>query len=153
MVGMLKRAKDVIAAEGTEGRNPFEVLVLFLAIFSSLSFALNPQVPGDSAASYLPHWMVISWFILLCTGGLAGLVGVLQRNQILSLLVERVAMAWTGTSALLFGIVLLYRAPAPLGWQAGISVLAFALASLWRLLRIQSYIRKLRTQLSEAVEE
>lgn len=151
----LKRVRDVIAVEGTEGRNPFEVLLLLWPLLAAGSYALG-RTSGDNR-QVLPYlWMVIAWYTLLCIGGLVGLVGVWLRNQTLSLLWERAAMAITGGTSLIFAAILLAQSD-PEGRAAGIGVLLYCLAALWRLLRIQFFLiaarDKLRSLQSEAVEK
>ena len=149
---ILKRARDVIGVEGTEGRNPFEQLMLLWAMLTILNAFSAPA--SDTVLDDLPSWVVTGCYILLCTGGLVGLVGVWLKSLILSLLVERIAMLIAGSSAVFFAGAILSQGPNnPRAWSVGLTVFLFALASFWRGYRVQTFLHRYRTQLRKAAEE
>jgi len=150
-VGLLKRARDLIAVEGTEGRNPFEVLTLSWAVFVGASFTFGTPTPG-SFTEDLPTWAVTTWYILLCIGGLVGLVGVWLRNLALSLLVERAAMLIVSPSALLYSMALLSLGGAR-AVVYGSLTMAFAIASFVRIIRIGHQIKKIHSLLGTVTKE
>lgn len=142
----------MIGIEGTEGRNPFEQLMLVWSVLTVLTVFATPT-PG-SITEYLPSWVVTACYILLCIGGLVGLVGVWLGNQILSLLVERAGMLITGSSATFYAVAIFTQVShTPRAIPAGTIVLFFALASFWRGYRVQYYLRRLRAKLAEVNQE
>jgi hypothetical protein len=149
-VELLKRVKDMVVVEGTEGRNPFEVFVLLWAILVGASLVFGSPAPG-SLQELLPQWMVTGWSTLLCIGGLVGLVGVWLRNLTLSLLVERAAMLTISPAALLYSVALFSLGGARAAASGG-AVLVFALSSFVRILRISTQLKRLRELLSKAAE-
>jgi hypothetical protein len=139
----MKRAKDVIVAEGSEGRNPFEVLMLAWCVLVGAALALGTPAPG-SVRELLPQWMVMTWYILLCTGGLVGLVGVWLANLTLSLLVERAALLTVAPGALLYSVAL-FSLAGERGFVSGGLTLAFAMAAFLRVIRISVHMRRVRS--------
>lgn len=142
----------MVAVEGTEGRNPFEQLMLLWSALSVLSVLVPPN--PNSVLADLDRWVVVGCYILLCIGGLVGLVGVWLRKLILSLLVERAAMIIVGPSALFFSAAILAQVPHNArALSSGLIILFFSLSAFWRGYRIQSYLRKYRATISEAANE
>lgn len=139
-----RRARDVIMSEGTEGRNPFEVLTLAWSAYVGASLAFGSPVP-NSVQELIPQWMVATWYILLCIGGLVGLVGVWLRNQLLSLLVERAAMTIFSPSALLYAVALFSFAGAR-AIPNGLGLMVFAIGATWRAVRITVFIKAKRSE-------
>lgn len=145
MARALKRVRDVVVVEGTEGRNPFEVLMLIWATLSGFYFLFFATPPG-SITEDIPRWVVTAWYILLCTGGLVGLVGVWLKSLTLSLLVERAAMLIVSPSALLYAVALFSLSGSRLRvFGLTGAVLIFALSSFIRFVRINVQLRKLRS--------
>lgn len=152
MISVLKRARDVLGVEGTEGRNPFEQLMLLWSALTILSI-LSAPTPG-SVLEDLPRWVVIGCYILLCIGGLVGLVGVWLRNLILSLLVERAGMLIVGPSALFFAGAIFSLVPQNLrALSPATIVLFYSLAAFWRCYRVQSFLRRQRAVWGEAADK
>lgn len=147
---LLRTAKSVLVLEGTEGRNPFEVFMLVWCVFVGSTLLLGAPKPG-SVQELLSPWMVTTWCILLCIGGLVGLVGVWTRELILSLLVERVAMIVISPSGVLYSVAIFVKAGS-VGAPAASIVMAFAIAALGRLIRIQGYLHSYRMLLGKVVE-
>lgn len=146
----LTRARNVIAEEGTEGRNPFEVLNLAWFVLVGALSAFSPPPPGSLTAD-LPRWMVTLWYTLLCIGGLVALVGVWLRNQTLSLLVERAGMMIFSPSALLYSVAL-FSLGGGRAMAYGSVVLAFAISGFIRIVRIGVYIEKVRERVRSLQE-
>lgn len=142
---ILKKARDVIVVEGTEGRNPFEVFLLAWCAVAGGLLAFGTPQPG-SLQALLPQWMVTTWYILLCIGGLVGLVGVWQRKAILSLLVERAAMLVVSPAGLLYSVALFSLGGARAILSGGF-VMAFAAAAFVRFVRIQLHLKRIRSLL------
>jgi len=141
----LKRMRDVVVVEGTEGRNPFEVLMLGWSVLSGVYFLFFEPPPG-SITEDLPPLVVITWYTLLCIGGLVGLVGVWLRSLTLSLLVERAAMLIVAPSALLYTVALFSLSGSPVrAFGSASIVLTFAVSSLIRFIRINAHLQRLRT--------
>lgn len=141
---VLKRARDVIVVEGTEGRNPFEVFLLAWVAFAGTAALVVGPPASESPIPLLPYWLVMTWYTLLCIGGSVGLAGVWIRNLILSMLVERAAMLILSPSALLFAVVLFSLGGAPALFSSSLT-LAFAVMTFVRFVRINAQLRKLRS--------
>lgn len=143
MPAPLKRIKDVVIVKGTEGRNPFEVLILVWAVFTGASLLFGAPVPG-SVQALLPRWVVITWYTLLCIGGLVGLVGVWLGDVIASLLVERAGMMFIAPAGLLYAAAL-YNVSDSRGIIYGSSVAAFSIGAAVRLVRITWHLKSVRS--------
>jgi hypothetical protein len=145
-VGLLKRARDVIVVGGTEGRNPFEVLMLVWSFLVGLLLLASGAFAPDTVEALLDAWMVTGWYIFLCVGGLVGLVGVWLRSPILSLGVERGGMFVLAPAGLIYAVALFLFGGAQGVYQA-LAVLAFAASAFWRAVRITNQIARMRKQL------
>lgn len=152
MIARLKRMRDVVVVEGTEGRNPFEVLMLGWSVLSG-AYLIFVAPPAGSVTEDIPRWVVTSWYILLCTGGLVGLVGVWLRNLTLSLLVERAAMLIVSSSATLYTVALFSLSGSPLrAFGPASVVLTFAASSFIRFVRINVHLSEVRRKLRALAE-
>lgn len=145
MPRVIEATKDVLIVGGTEGRNPFEVLILIWAVAGGLIRILGVQTPG-AVTVHLPDWMGLTWYILLCIGGLVGLAGVWLRETILSLLVERAGLLFIGPVGLAYSLAL-FAVGGPDEKLLGASTGMFAACAIGRVLRIWWQLNRVRSDL------
>lgn len=150
MPRIVEATKEVFIVGGTEGRNPFEVLILVWAIIGGASRLVGMNF-GNETVVHLPDWVVTVWYMLLCIGGLVGLVGVWIRETLTSLLVERAGMLFLGPVGVAYSLALLIAGGD--GIALAVSTFMFAVTAIGRLLRIWWWIHRLRSTLSNAVSE
>jgi hypothetical protein len=85
--------------------------------------------------------MVTAWYLLNGAGGLAGLVGVLWRNIIVGLHLERAGMVACAAAVAMYALAAFYVA----GWRAasaGGLIACWAAACVWRAGQITLDLRR-----------
>jgi hypothetical protein len=121
-------------------RHPFEVLLLLAGMVVGFSRVVIPSPLSVSMA--LPPTIVVVWHLLMGVGSLIGLVGIMWKDPLTGLLVERAGLwflsAGGGAYALALFSVGLRAVP------AACFVVSFAVACLLRAIDIARVLRRLR---------
>lgn len=116
----------------TAGRHPFQVYLLTLALISGITQLIGNQ-PPDTITESLEPFMVTIWSYMLVGGSLLTLMGSYwpKAHYDTGLTLERIGLAFTGTAACIYGIVIIRTLHLP-GAVAGGITIGFGLACLIR---------------------
>lgn len=125
------------------GRNPLAVYLLGLCVTAAVSFVAGLLAGGDGmkpVERLMPGPLVFGWYVLLFAGAAIAIVGVMLRDLVASLLVERAGLyALTAASAVYAAALLTLH-----NYVSGTATGVFALFCLWRVLQIKREIRHIR---------
>lgn len=116
----------------------FELLIAWLCLASGASLALGAP-PPNSVQRVLPSWLIHTWGLTLCVGGLLIVTGVMIRHRsrtklerlVLGLRIERAGLVPLAAASAVFGLVICVVG----GWRGAFAAgtyLAFAAACLCR---------------------
>lgn len=126
----------------TGRHRPHEVLLLAISALLGAGFVSGVKPP--STLEQLVHPVVLwTWYVLLLSSGVIGLVGIAIRDTYRGLVLELAAMHGQAAAPLLYGLALL-----SIGNGAVVFAVAFCLAwsgaSVWRGVQVRQGMRALR---------
>lgn len=128
---------------------PFEVLIVFLCLFSGLPMALGILPSPGSLIRTLPTWGIRLWGATLSIGGFMAIIGLVmshvdrRRRFIEGMYIEGGGLLMIGAGALVFGLCILVAA----GWPAAFSILIYgvmAASCFFRFRTVRRTVRKMR---------
>jgi hypothetical protein len=120
---------------------PHEVMVVIWSAVSALLHFLTPPPPSALDIAY-PAWVTQTSYVLLGVGGVVGMVGLLWRGILLSLVLERAGMIAISASTAIYAVAAFYVG----GWRAlvgGGLIACWSGACAWRAGQITLDLRKL----------
>jgi hypothetical protein len=119
------------------------VYLLGLCIVAGVSFIAGTLTGRDGKTPVehlMPGALVAGWYMLLFGGGAIAVTGIMWRDLVTSLLVERAGLIALTTAAVVYGVTL-----AALGQAAGTVTLAlFAVACVARIWQIRRELSRIR---------
>lgn len=125
------------------GRNPLAVYLLGLCIVAGISFIAGMLTGNDGMKpieKLMPGALVAGWYVLLFGGGCIAVTGIMWRDLVTSLLVERAGLVALTTASVVYDGALVI-----LGDVGGsVAVALFAFASGWRIWDIRKELGHIR---------
>jgi len=119
---------------------PHEVMIIVWSVAVGVIHFTTDPPPNSLDAAY-PTWMTGAWYLLLGAGGLAGGVGLLLRNIIVSLYLERASMIAIAAGAAIYALAAFYVG----GWRAFLAgglIACWSAACAWRAGQITLDLRR-----------
>lgn len=117
-------------------RNAVETFLLELCVLSGTGgiFGFGPP-PSDN----LPPWLRLSWYVLLVLGGLTCVVGILLRDAIMGLAIERAGLVPVAGGATIYGVLVLVRGGATA--YSSVIIGLFVAHAIWRIVQVSRLLR------------
>ena len=89
------------------GRHPFQTYLLLLCLVSALPYLVG-RASAEAVELHLPHFLALSWGILLLIGSSLALIGSYWRwSYDTALTLERAGLSITGVDGLVYGLCVL----------------------------------------------
>jgi hypothetical protein len=125
------------------GRNPLAVYLLGLCIAAGLSFIAG-ILTGSGTMKPIEHLMpgglVASWYLLLFGGGLTAITGIMLRDLVYSLLIERAGLIALTTASVVYAAALAFFGD----YLTCVTLALFAGACLWRIWQVRRELAHIR---------
>lgn len=118
---------------------PAEVLLLMLLLMTGTVSLVNYHRP-DPISALLPHWVAITWNIIMISGALTSLFGISISNW----LIVRIGYTLLCPASAAYAFALVPHADLISIRLNVASLFAFSLACLWRDLQITFTLRRVR---------
>ena len=130
----------------------FEAFLMLAAVLSGATGFWIEEARSRSLLLVLPWWMQTLYYLVICTGGLAGFYGIAARDPETGLRVERAAMIILAGHTGCFGFANLAYASAS-GVPGAMMLLGFCVACMARIAQISGDLAAYRAYLAQAAEE
>jgi hypothetical protein len=129
--------------------NPFESYLLAASVIQGFLIATGgARSEVVSAALDGRPWLRFVWAALMGLGGVAALAGLYWRgNPFNAVEIKRVGLVGVGCGTLVYGVALMLVGKA--GYVAGLTAVAFALASFWRIGQVTQLLKQARRDVEE----